>query len=52
MSEVVVETVGRTRIVTINRPEARNALTRAVITGVRDAFLAAAARRRAFAASS
>ncbi|MGO8993667.1 MAG: enoyl-CoA hydratase/isomerase family protein [Polyangiaceae bacterium] len=42
MSEVVVETVSRTRIVTINRPEARNALTRAVITGVRDAFLAAA----------
>jgi enoyl-CoA hydratase/carnithine racemase len=42
-SEVLVETVGRTRIVTINRPEARNALTRAVITGVRDAFDAAAA---------
>ncbi len=43
MSEVVVvETVSRTRIVTINRPEARNALTRGVITGVRDAFDAAA----------
>jgi enoyl-CoA hydratase/carnithine racemase len=42
-SEVLVETVGRTRVVTINRPEARNALTRAVITGVRDAFDAAAA---------
>jgi enoyl-CoA hydratase/carnithine racemase len=41
-SEVLVETVGRTRIVTINRPEARNALTRGVITGVRDAFDAAA----------
>ncbi len=43
MSEVVVERVGRTSIVTINRPEARNALTRAVITGVRDAFDAATA---------
>ena len=42
MSEVLVEKVGRTSVVTINRPEARNALTRAVITGVRDAFLAAA----------
>jgi enoyl-CoA hydratase/carnithine racemase len=42
-SEVLVETVGRTRVVTINRPEARNALTRAVITGVRDAFDAASA---------
>jgi enoyl-CoA hydratase/carnithine racemase len=42
-SEVLVETVGRTRVVTIHRPEARNALTRAVITGVRDAFDAAAA---------
>jgi 2-(1,2-epoxy-1,2-dihydrophenyl)acetyl-CoA isomerase len=41
-SEVLVETTGRTRIVTINRPEARNALTRGVITGVRDAFDAAA----------
>jgi 2-(1,2-epoxy-1,2-dihydrophenyl)acetyl-CoA isomerase len=38
MSEVVVETVGRTRIVTINRPEARNALTRGVIQALRDAF--------------
>jgi enoyl-CoA hydratase/carnithine racemase len=38
MSEVVIETVSRTRVVTIHRPEARNALTRAVITGVRDAF--------------
>jgi 2-(1,2-epoxy-1,2-dihydrophenyl)acetyl-CoA isomerase len=38
MSEVTIETAGRTRIVTINRPEARNALTRAVIVGLRDAF--------------
>lgn len=42
MPEVVVETVQRTRIVTINRPESRNALTREVITGVREAFEAAA----------
>jgi enoyl-CoA hydratase/carnithine racemase len=41
-SEVLVETTGRTRIVTINRPEARNALTRGVITGIRAAFDAAA----------
>jgi 2-(1,2-epoxy-1,2-dihydrophenyl)acetyl-CoA isomerase len=35
MSEVVgVETVGATRIVTIQRPEARNALTRAVLAGL------------------
>ncbi len=38
MSEVIVETVGRTRIVTIHRPESRNALTRRVVTGVRSAF--------------
>jgi 2-(1,2-epoxy-1,2-dihydrophenyl)acetyl-CoA isomerase len=39
MGEVVlVETVGATRIVTINRPEARNALTRAVILGATRAF--------------
>jgi enoyl-CoA hydratase/carnithine racemase len=39
MSEVVlVETISATRVVTINRPEARNALTRAVVTGVRDAM--------------
>ena len=38
MSDVVlVETVGATRIVTINRPEARNALTRAVLAGVTEA---------------
>jgi enoyl-CoA hydratase/carnithine racemase len=44
MSEVVlVETVGATRLVTINRPEARNALTRAVIAGVTEAFAEACA---------
>jgi 2-(1,2-epoxy-1,2-dihydrophenyl)acetyl-CoA isomerase len=43
MSEVVVERVGRTTILSINRPEARNALTRGVIAGVRDGFDAASA---------
>jgi len=38
---VLVETVGATRVVTINRPEARNALTRAVILGVTEAMGAA-----------
>jgi 2-(1,2-epoxy-1,2-dihydrophenyl)acetyl-CoA isomerase len=38
---VLVETVGATRIVSINRPEARNALTRAVIAGVVEAMNAA-----------
>lgn len=38
MTAVLVETVGATRIVTMNRPEARNALTREVIAGVRDAM--------------
>jgi 2-(1,2-epoxy-1,2-dihydrophenyl)acetyl-CoA isomerase len=38
---VLVETVGATRLVTINRPEARNALTRAVILGVTQAMQAA-----------
>ncbi len=42
IGEVLVDTVGRTRIVTIHRPEARNALTRGVITGVTAAFDAAA----------
>jgi len=38
MSDVVlVENVGATRIVTINRPEARNSLTRAVLRGVTQA---------------
>ncbi|WP_394849319.1 enoyl-CoA hydratase-related protein [Pendulispora brunnea] len=40
-SEVTVERIGRTSLVTINRPEARNALTREVIRGVRDAFIKA-----------
>src|ERR1700756_3863821 len=35
---VLVETVGATRLVTINRPEARNALTRAVILGATEAM--------------
>jgi len=44
MSDVVlVETVGATRVVTINRPEARNALTRAVIAGVTRAMHEASA---------
>ena len=38
MTEVLVERVGRTNLVTLNRPEARNALTRGVIEGVRKAF--------------
>lgn len=39
MDEVVlVEAVGATRIVTINRPQARNALTRAVLTQARRAL--------------
>jgi enoyl-CoA hydratase/carnithine racemase len=36
---VLVETIGATRVVTINRPEARNALTRAVILDVTRAFV-------------
>jgi 2-(1,2-epoxy-1,2-dihydrophenyl)acetyl-CoA isomerase len=43
MNEVLVERVGRTRIVTIARPEARNALTRAVNRGLIDAFESASA---------
>ncbi|HEY8038307.1 MAG TPA: enoyl-CoA hydratase-related protein [Polyangiaceae bacterium] len=44
MAEVVlVETVGATRVVTINRPEARNSLTRGVIAGVCDAMQKASA---------
>ncbi len=38
MDEVLTERVGRTSVVTINRPEARNALTRGVLRGVKDAF--------------
>ena len=43
MSEVTVEQVGRSRLVAINRPEARNAITRGVIAGVREALNAASA---------
>jgi 2-(1,2-epoxy-1,2-dihydrophenyl)acetyl-CoA isomerase len=44
MSDVVrVETVGATRLVTMNRPEARNALTQAVIEGVTQALVEASA---------
>jgi enoyl-CoA hydratase/carnithine racemase len=38
MTDVVAESVGKTRLVTIRRPEARNALTRSVLLGVREAF--------------
>ena len=38
MNEVIVERVGRTSVVTIDRPKARNALTRGVLAGVRTAF--------------
>src|SRR5580698_9232830 len=39
MSEVVrVENMGGTRVVTLNRPQARNALTREVLTLARRAF--------------
>ncbi len=42
MSEVTQELVGRTQIITINRPEARNALTLSVLGLMRDAFAHAA----------
>jgi enoyl-CoA hydratase/carnithine racemase len=42
MSEVLLESAGATRIVTINRPEARNALTRSVLAGLVNALGAAA----------
>ena len=35
---VLVGRAGATRIITMNRPEARNALTRAVLAGVRAAL--------------
>lgn len=38
MSDVLTERIGRTSIITINRPEARNALTREVIRAIEDAF--------------
>ncbi len=42
MSEVLIEDSARTRIVSLNRPEARNALTRGVIRGLTAALLEAA----------
>ncbi len=42
MSEVLIEDSARTRVVTLNRPEARNALTRGVILGLTKAFVDAA----------
>jgi enoyl-CoA hydratase/carnithine racemase len=41
MSDVLVETVGRTRVITLNRPHARNALTRGVLVAIRTAIDAA-----------
>ena len=38
MAVVLLEQLGATRVVTINRPEARNALTREVLAGLREAF--------------
>lgn len=45
MSEVTVERVSRTSVICINRPEARNALTRTVIQSVTAAFEAASKDR-------
>ncbi|MCL2725428.1 MAG: enoyl-CoA hydratase-related protein [Polyangiaceae bacterium] len=45
MNEVIVEKKGRTTVVTLNRPEARNALTRAVLSGITEAFTGAAEDR-------
>jgi enoyl-CoA hydratase/carnithine racemase len=45
MSEVTVEKVGRTRIVTLRRPESRNALTIPVLRDLRVAFESAAEDR-------
>ena len=42
-SDVTIERVGRTQVVLINRPEARNALTRSVVDGLTAAFDAATA---------
>ncbi|MEO8801479.1 MAG: enoyl-CoA hydratase-related protein [Polyangiaceae bacterium] len=42
-TEVLLETVGRTAIVSINRPEARNSLTRGVLAGLVEGLNAAAA---------
>ncbi len=38
MSDVIVETASRTRILTMNRPEARNALTRGVLAALTSAL--------------
>ena len=43
MSDVTIEDSARTRIVSLNRPEARNALTRPVIQGLTKALVDAAA---------
>lgn len=43
MSEVDVTRDGRTSVITIQRPEARNALTRGVIRGMTEALVAASA---------
>ncbi len=42
MSEVTLELVSKTRVITINRPEARNALTLPVLVLLRDALAQAA----------
>jgi 2-(1,2-epoxy-1,2-dihydrophenyl)acetyl-CoA isomerase len=42
MSEVIVERIGRTTVICINRPEARNSLTRPVLQEMRSALVAAA----------
>jgi enoyl-CoA hydratase/carnithine racemase len=42
MEVVLVETVGATRMVTVHRPEARNALTHAVVSALQGAVRAAA----------
>jgi 2-(1,2-epoxy-1,2-dihydrophenyl)acetyl-CoA isomerase len=43
MTDVLVERIGRTSLITLNRPQARNALTRDVLSGVRAALDAAKA---------
>ncbi len=42
MSEVIVERVGRTIVICINRPEARNSLTRPILQEMQSALVAAA----------
>ncbi|MBS2015856.1 MAG: enoyl-CoA hydratase/isomerase family protein [Deltaproteobacteria bacterium] len=44
-SDVLVETKGRTTTVTLNRPEARNSLTRASLVAIAEAFEVAARSR-------